>query len=596
MLEGALFDLALIIVLGIAAQWIGWRLSIPSIVLLLLAGIVAGPVLGWINPDELFGHLLLPLVSICVALILYEGGLSLRIAELPRIGGIVRNLCSVGAVVTWVAGAVAARFILRFPWPLAILLGAILVVTGPTVIGPLLRHIRPTGLAGVALKWEGIVIDPIGALLALLVFEVIFEGRLDHPATFLAIAVGKTTLIGGGLGVAAGYLFAAFLGRSWVPDFLENAVSVMFAVGVFALSHYVQHESGLFAVTVMGIVLANQKWAPIEHIVEFKENLRVLLISTLFVLLAARLEWSTLRGVLLPGLAFVVVLVVIVRPLSVLVSSIGTGMSRTDRLFVASLAPRGIVAAAVASVFALRLEQHGVAGAELLVPVTFTVIIGTVVIYGLCAPIMARWLGVTDANPQGVLFVGAAPWIRSVAATLQERGFRVLLVDTNRQQITEARMRQLPVYNGSALAEATLDEIDLAGLGKLVAATPNDWVNVLAVQRFGSLFGRQNCFQLPPADTKNAKRVRHDHLHGRYIFGPNYSHAVLNWRVLSGATAKATNLSDEFGYDDFLSRYGNSAVPMFVINADGDLEALTDESDPPKPGETIFALVDEPTE
>jgi len=594
MLEAALFDVALIVVLGIAAQWIGWRLNLPSIVLLLLTGILAGPVLGWIDPDVLFGDLLLPLVSISVALILYEGGLSLRLAELPRIGGVVRNLCTVGAAVTWVVSAVAAKLILDLPTSLAVLLGAILVVTGPTVIGPLLRHIRPTGHAGVALKWEGIVIDPIGALLALLVFEVIFEGHRDDPGTFVVFAVAKTAVFGGGLGLVAGFALTGLVSRSWIPDFLHNAVSVMFAVGVFALSHYAQHESGLLAVTVMGFVLANQKWAQIEHIVEFKENLRVLLISTLFVLLAARLDWPTLRSVLVPGAVYVIALVIVVRPLTVLISSVGTGMTRTDRLFVSSMAPRGIVAAAISSVFALRLEHHGFEGAELLVPATFTVIIGTVVVYGLGAPLMARRLGLTDINPQGVLFVGAAPWVRSLAATIQDRGFRVLLLDTNRQHIAEARMKELPTYNGSALAEATLDEIDLAGLGKLVAATPNDWVNVLAVQRFKPLFGTKQCYQVPPPNKSDARRTRHDHLHGRYVFGPEHTFAALHWRTLSGGTAKATNLSETFGYDDFLARYGESVIPMFIVTAAGDLEAVTQDREPPQAGETIIALVDEP--
>lgn len=386
------------------------------------------------------------------------------------------------------------------------------------------------------------------------------------------------------------------LNRSWIPDFLQNAVSVMFAVGVFTLAQCLQHESGLLAVTVMGLVLANQKFADIEHIVEFKENLRVLLISTLFVLLAARLEWSAMSAVLVPGLILVLVLVVIARPLSVLIATLGTNVRRVDRLFIASMAPRGIVAAAVASVFAMRLEEAGSDFADMLVPVTFTVIIGTVVVYGIGAPIIGRKLGVADANPQGVLFVGASAWIRGVASILENKGFRVLLVDTNRQHTAAARMAELPTYNGSILAESTLDDINLGGLGKLVAATGNDWVNVLAVQRFSPVFGRNQCFQLPPVQEREDKRRHHKHLHGRYLFCNDCTCDTLDWAFSSGTTAKATRLSKEFTYDDFRKRYGDSIVPLFIITEDNRLTPFTPEGKPPEPGQTLIALVHEPAD
>jgi len=594
MAQSVLIDIAIITVLGIGAQWVAWRLHVPSILLLLLAGFLAGPVTGRIDPDELFGELLLPFVSVSVALILYEGGLTLRRSELPKIGGAVRNLCTVGVIVTWIVSAVAAQLILGMGWSLSILLGAILVVTGPTVIGPMLRHIRPTGVSGLALKWEGIVIDPIGALLALLVFEIIFAGQLDHPGSYIAVSVVKTGLIGGGFGVVAAGVLTLMLNRSWIPDFLQNAVSVMFAVGVFTLAQCLQHESGLLAVTIMGLVLANQKFADIEHIVEFKENLRVLLISTLFVLLAARLEWSALSAVLVPGLLFVLVLVVVARPLSVLIAMLGTSVRRVDRLFIASMAPRGIVAAAVASVFALRLENAGSTSAHMLVPVTFTVIIGTVVVYGIGAPIIGRKLGVADANPQGVLFLGASPWICGVASVLESKGFRVLLVDTNRQHTAAARMADLPTYNGSILAEATLDDIDLGGLGKLVAATANDWVNVLAVQRFSPVFGKNQCYQLPPMKERGDKRNHHKHLHGRYLFCNDCTCDALDRAFSSEMTAKATRISEEFTYDDFRKRYGDSIVPLFVITEDNRLDPFTPDGKTPAPGQTLIALVHEP--
>ena len=369
--EHILFYLAGIIVLGVAAQWLAWRIGLPSILLLLVIGIIAGPVTGWLTPDALFGELLSPVVSLAVALILYEGGLTLKIAELRKVGGVVRNLVTVGALITWVVSGLAAYFILDLGAPLFVLLGAMLVVTGPTVIAPLLRHIRPTGAVGPALKWEGIVIDPIGALLAVLVFEVIQIGATGEATVHVAVAVLKTIVFGGGLGLAAAAILILVLSRHWIADHLESAASLMLVVATFAAADWLQAESGLLAVTVMGFALANQKRVDIENIVEFKENLRVLLISSLFIVLAARVNLADLGAVAPRGLLFVAVLVLIARPLAAFVSTLGSTLSRGERLLLCWMAPRGIVAAAMASVFAMRLEAAGHDGAATLLPITF---------------------------------------------------------------------------------------------------------------------------------------------------------------------------------------------------------------------------------
>jgi NhaP-type Na+/H+ or K+/H+ antiporter len=294
MVEHILLSLASIIVLGIGAEWLAWRLRLPSILLLLIFGIVVGPVTGFLNPDALFGDLLLPVVSIAVAIILFEGGLNLRISELRQVGGVVRNLITIGVLVTWLIGAGAAHFLLGLNFALALLLGAILVVSGPTVIMPLLRHLRPSGQVGSILKWEGIVIDPIGAILAVLVFEAILAGGFREAAAVTVIGLLKTILIGGGIGMLGAMIMVLLLRRFWIPDFLHGAVSLTLVIAVFAGSNLLQTDSGLLAATVMGIYLANQRTVSVRHIVRFKENLRVLLISGLFILLAARLQVSHL--------------------------------------------------------------------------------------------------------------------------------------------------------------------------------------------------------------------------------------------------------------------------------------------------------------
>lgn len=583
--------LAGIIVLGVSAQWLAWRVGLPAILLLLLFGIVVGPVTGKFDPDAVFGELLLPIVSLSVALILYEGGLTLRMSELRRVGAVVRNLVSVGALVTWAIASVAAHFVLNLNVSMSVLLGAVLIVTGPTVISPLLRHIRPTGAVGPVLKWEGIVIDPIGALLAVLVFEAIVIGEAKEATMHVALGVAKTILIGGGLGLAAAAVFTIASYRHWIADHLENAVSFMLVVIVFCASNHFQHESGLLAVIVMGFALANQKWVGVEHLLEFKENLRVLLISSLFIVLAARVDLADLTRLAPRGLLFVGVLVLIARPLGVFLATTKSNLNRNERLFLAWMAPRGIVAAAVASVFAIRLEELGYAPAGTLVSITMFTIVVTVAVYGLTAPFVARRLGLAESNPQGLLFVGADAWVRELAAVLQREGFRVLIVDSNRDHTYAARMAEVPTYTGSILAEHTLDEIELGGIGRLLTVTPNDWVNVLAVRRFERIFGKANCYQLSPQQDATGKK-RHKYLHGRWLFDESLTHAALHRHMAEGFTVKATLLSDDFDYAALLAQHNDSVVPLFIINEHRNLEVITPESgDPLRPGQTVISLV-----
>lgn len=611
--ESIFFGIAGIIVLGAAAQWLAWRLALPSILLLLVFGILAGPVLGWIDPEALFGDLLVPMVSLSVALILYEGGLTLRLSEFRKVGKVVRNLVTVGAMATWVVSALAAYWILDFDLGVAALLGAVLMVTGPTVIGPLLQQIRPTGAVGPILKWEGIVIDPIGAVLAVLIFEVL-AGGIQATASFMVLGIVKTIVVGGGIGFLSAVLLVLMLQRFWIPDFLENAVSLMLMIAAFAAANLLQHESGLLAVTVMGFVLANQKRVAVEGIVEFKENLRVFLISGLFIVLAARLELTALTKVGVWGLAFVAALVFVARPLCVFVSTLRSNLSDPQRRFLAWMAPRGIVAAAVASVFAMRLEESlrgkilacGVEGASVpvevfarldsvqqLVPVTFITIIASVALYGLTAGLVSRRLGVAESNPQGILFAGAHGWVREIAALLHRLEYRVLLVDSNRENVNAARMEGIPTFAGSVLSEHTLEELNLGGIGRVLAVTPNNGVNVLAVKHFDRLFERSDCYQLTPDIDAPEKKKGHHHLHGRLLFSEDATYAALERRFIDGFKAKATRITDEFNFDDYLEEY-KSAVPMFVIGENRRLDVITaTETLKPKHGQTLISFVKE---
>ena len=590
MVEHTLIGLSLVVILGIAAQWLGWRMRIPSILVLLVFGILAGPVLGWINPGELLGPLLYPVVSLAVAVILFEGGLSLSVKEFRAIGGVMAWLVTVGAALTWFFGALAAHWILGLTWPLAILLGAVLVVTGPTVIGPMLRSIRPTGQTGAILKWEGIIIDPIGAMLAVLVFQVTIYSGTAHEMVVATIVL-KTIAVGAMFGLLGAWIMGLCLKRDFIPDYLQSPVAVMFVVGVFTGANVLQSESGLLAVTIMGFVMANQKSISIRHIVEFKENLRVLLIAVVFVLLAAHLKPGDLEQIGLASLLFFLVLVLVARPAAVFAATLGSKLSVKERLFLSWMAPRGIVAAAVASIFALRLEEVGLPGSEVLVPQTFFVIIGSVALYGLTAPMVARRLGLAKADPQGVLFLGGRFWVRDIAKALQDEGFPVMLVDNNRHNVTAARMAGIPAFYASIFADHILDQVEIGGIGKLMAMTSNDDVNSLATLHFAPVFGRAQTYQLMPEDEKLLE-AQSRALRGRLLFGKGLTHATLTQQFTDEAVVKKTRLSGEFGLDELKAHYGGQVLPLFLVTEAGTLQVFTAEGKlKPQAGHTLISLV-----
>ncbi len=597
MSEQMLFGLASIIVLGILAQWLAWRIHLPSILLLLVFGMLAGPALGILHPDELFGNLLFPLVSVSVAIILFEGGLSLRLDELRQIGRTVRNLITIGILVTWVLAALGAHVIAGVDWAPAVLLGAILVVSGPTVIIPLLRHIRPSGNVGAIVKWEGIVNDPVGAVLAVLVFEAMISRGMGEGTWQVVSGVFQAVFFGVIFGIVGAVAIILLLKRYLIPDFLQNPVSLMVVITAYVGSNAIQGESGLVAVTVMGIILANQRYVSIHHIVEFKENLRVLLISSLFVILAARLTGEQLALFDAVNWLFVAFLIVIVRPVAVALSTRGSSLNWKERLFVAWMAPRGIVAAAVASVFAIELSDLGLHNCECLVPLTFQVIIGTVALYGLTAPFLARYLKLSTPDPQGVLFAGAPPWVRSIAALLREQGFPVVLVDTNWGNITAARTEGLTAYYADILSENLMHDIHLDGIGRILAMTPNDEVNALSALHFVDIFGRSEVYQLSPVKKSSAERRAFvpQHLRGRYLFDEAATYASLTGRFRAGAGVKKSHLSEEYTYEQFRERYGDSAIPMFIITEAKKLHVCSADGPPdPKTGDVLISIVDDP--
>ncbi|HEY5625797.1 MAG TPA: cation:proton antiporter [Dehalococcoidia bacterium] len=589
--EEILLRLAGILAAGVGAQWLAWRLRFPSILLLLVAGFILGPVTEFVDPDELLGDLLLPLVSVAVAVILFEGGLSLRVRDLLDIGGVVPRLVTIGAAITGFLGALGAHLIIGLDEGVAILAGAILVVTGPTVIVPMLEQIRPIGRVSTILRWEGIVIDPIGATVAVLVFEGVVVGDLGGASSLAIEGIAKTLGAGILIGGGAGFALALLLGRYWIPDSLQNAVTLTFVVGVTTICDTIQDESGLLAAVVMGVVLANQRLATVRHIIYFKENIRVLLLAGLFVVLAARLSFDDIEAVGFEGLIFIALMIVVVRPLSVFASSAGSALSWQERLFLSGVAPRGVVAASVASIFAIGLAEEGIGDANKLVPLVFGTVVGTVAVYGVLSPLLARRLGLARPNPQGIVIVGAHDWAREIARVLADNDVSVLLVDSNRPNATAARLAGLDATSANILGEETIHELDLSEKGRILAMTPNDEVNTLAVQHFIEHFGRAEVYQLAPkGDVENEKRSVPREQRGRLLFDTALTYQRLDEAFKAGATVKATQLSEQFTLEDLAAHHGQ-VVPLFLVSPTGAVSVFaTDKRPPGRPGQIVISL------
>jgi len=594
--ETILLDVTTVVILGIGAQWLAWRFRLPSILLLLLAGFLAGPVLGVLEPQSLQGDWLFAFVSVSIGIILFEGGLSLRLSELREVGGTVLKLITLGVLVTWGLGAAAAHFILDFNVSLAILIGAILTVTGPTVIVPLLRHVRPEGRVGTIAKWEGITIDPVGAILAVLVLETLI--LLNNPSNagegataaieHVAVGIGLEIFVALGVSVTATALLLILLRRRMVPDFLRNPITLMVVIVAFVVSNVLQHEAGLLTTTLMGIALANQPYVSVQRIVEFKENLQVLLIGSLFVLLSARLELSALTFIDMRVLVFLGILVVLVRPLAVWVSTVGTQLSWEERTFLSWLAPRGVVAAAVASLFAYQLSPIYPEAVEGMVPVVFAVIVGTVAIYGLTAAPLAHWLGLADPDPEGLLFVGASGWVRTVAQRVQALGTDVYLIDNNVEHVRQAREEGLPARQANALSESVLDEVDLSGIGRLLITIPNDEVASLSALHFSDVFDSTDIYQLAaqPDSRHGGEGVMPKHLRGRPLFGESTSYQSLAEHMERGDQVTVLRVADEvtedepkeyYTYEELTGAYNDQTIiPLFVLTDGGDLEVVSE--------------------
>lgn len=580
---------------ALASQWLAWRLRLPAILFLLLCGILAGPILGWLDPEALFGPLLFPLVSLSVAIILFEGSLTLKLSEWREIGGVVQRMVTLGALATWAVIAVTTHFLLGFSWDLAILFGTLTLVTGPTVIVPMLRVMRPNAAISNILRWEGIVIDPIGALLAVVVYSFIASSSSGAPLSESLQTFAAVIACGALLGAIGGWSTGMVLRRRWLPEYLENLGALAVVLGVFIAANLLVHESGLLAVTVMGMWLANMRGVDVKHILHFKENLSILLISGLFILLAARLDLQALIALGPATLLLLAIIQFIARPLSVALSTFGSSLNWRERSLLAWIAPRGIVAAAVSAIFAERLVLQGYDQASLLVPLTFLVIIGTVVLQSATARPLARLLNVAEPSPRGFLIIGANPVARAVGKALQQRDQRVLLTDSSWENISAARMDGLPTYFGNPASQHADANLDLVGIGQLLALSPSSEQNTMACTRFRPDFGKSNLYYLPSQRELrlSEKHRASDEHRGRPFGHPAQSYGQLASALARDAEIRATTLSANFGWQDYQNLHGDRAILLLAFDPKGWFHVASEVLDfTPDAEWTLLALIE----
>ncbi|MDJ1181723.1 cation:proton antiporter [Roseofilum casamattae] len=505
-MEGS-FEITLLIILtviaGISAQVLADFLRVPAIVFLLPFGIGLGPDgLGVLQP-QLLGIGIETIVALSVALILFEGGLNLELRDLGKVSGSLRNLVTIGTLITLVGGGIGAHFLAEFPWGIAFLYAALVVVTGPTVISPLLKHVKVERPVATLLEGEGVLIDPVGAILAVVVLDIILNGDADPMAIVsgLLLRLG----IGGAIGATGGWLLGWFLKRSkFLSEDLKNLVVLAGLLGLFGIAQTIRSESGLMATVVSGIVLRGSALPEERLLRRFKGQLTMLAVSVLFILLAADLSIASIFALGWGSLWTVLLLMFVIRPLNIWVCTWNSDMNWRQKLFLGWIGPRGIVSASVASLFSILLTERGINGGDSIKALVFLTIILTVLCQGLTAGRLASLLQITSMKATGAVIVGISPISRLIARLFEEQGESVVLIDTNAEACQEAEAEGLRVFMSSALNTAVLDEAGLSSMGTFLAMTNNGEVNVVLAQRAVEEFDPPRVYAVFPHESQGA--------------------------------------------------------------------------------------------
>ncbi len=584
-----MLELAGIIILGILAQWVAWRFKIPAILPLILIGLLVGPIAAeffsddgskWIEPiwngeKGLFpGEGLYYFVSLAISIILFEGGLTLKRSEIRNVGPVITKLITLGSAITFFAAGILAHVIFNLSWEISFLFSGLIIVTGPTVITPILRNIPLKKDVSAVLKWEGILIDPIGALVAVLVFEFISVGGDSGFTKTALMEFGKIILFGTTFGFTFAHALAFAINKKLIPHYLLNVVSLSTVLLVFVESEIFAHESGLLAVVVMGMVLGNGKLQNLKELLYFKESLSVLLISILFILLAANINiedmmllynWKT-------AILFVAV-VFLVRPLAVFLSTTRSNLKLNEKLFISWVGPRGIVAAGIASLFGSKLIKEGVEGAEYITPLVFMIVLGTVLLNATTARLFAKMVGVFLTKSEGILIIGASKMSRLLGHYLENNGRHVVLIDSNQSNINKAKGLGLEAFDTNIYSETLTDNIELNDVGYLMALTGNSDINKYAIDKFGKQFGENGSFRLVTKD--EMLDDKNNPKEGLFSHTDDYNSLAEVTKKFPSIQELA--LKDKAHYLELIETTNNDKdiIPLFVKDDTGELHIIS---------------------
>lgn len=589
-----MLELSGIIILGILAQWVAWKLKLPAILPLILIGLLVGPFSTlysidgskWIEPiwngkQGLFpGKSLFYFVSLAISVILFEGGLTLKFREFRNVGPEISKLITLGATVTFFGAAFAVHNIFDLTWQISFLFSGLIIVTGPTVITPILRNIPMKKDVSAVLKWEGILIDPIGALVAVLVFEFISVGGGSDYTQTVFEEFGKILLFGFTFGFTFAHGLRFSLTKKLIPHYLVNVVVLASVLGVFVLSDTFAHDSGLLSVVVMGMVLGNSKALKLKELLYFKESLSVLLISILFILLAANINMEDLELLYRwETIGLLAAVVFIIRPLGVFLSTTNSTLQFNEKLFISWVGPRGIVAAGIASLFGLQLAADGVEGAEYITPLVFMIVLGTVLLNAATARIFAKITGVFLKKSEGILIIGASEFPRIIADYFEKIGKQVVLIDSNKVNIDKAEELGLEAMNVDIYSDELLDNIELNNIGFLIALTVNNEINQYAIDKFKNQFGENGAYRLPTAEELDACDGQNEELFSHISDFISLTDAIEEDPTIY--ESKVETISD---YQSIVKNEDINPIPLFIkypnnkldiiSNTDADLEKL----------------------
>jgi NhaP-type Na+/H+ or K+/H+ antiporter len=584
-----MLELAGIIILGILAQWVAWKFKIPAILPLLLIGLLVGPIAAeflsedgtkWIEPiwngkKGLFaGESLFYFVSLSISIILFEGGLTLKLKEVKNVSKVITKLISLGSLITFLCAAPAVHYLFNLSWEISFLFSALIIVTGPTVITPILRNIPLKRDVSAVLKWEGILIDPIGALVAVLVFEFIsVEGGSTFTKTAL-MEFGKIVLFGSTFGFTIAHALNFSMNKKWIPHYLLNVFSLAAVLGVFVLSDSFAHESGLLAVVVMGMVLGNSNSPYLKELLYFKESLSVLLISILFILLSANINMEELYLIYNWKTAILFTIVVfIIRPLGVFLSTRKSSLQFNEKLFISWVGPRGIVAAGIASLFGIKLAKEGVDGAEYITPLVFMIVLGTVLLNATTARLFARIVGVFLKKSEGILIVGASDVSRLIGQYLVKNNRHVVLIDSNKTNIAKAQEMNLDALNVDIYSNTLDDNIELNDIGYVMALTASSDINKYAIQKFRKQFGENGAFRL--ITKEEVKDVSNNPKEG--LFSHTDDFGLLTNVAKNYPSIHEIEIKDQVHYEHLIEITDKDLdnIPLFVKDAKGKLEIIS---------------------